>query len=72
MKHSTIGGVTILPMYVDDIIVTENDKKEQEEMKQQQKYFLGIEEACSKQRIFISQKKYVVNLLKKIGRIGCK
>ena len=36
------------------------------------KYFLGIEVAHSKQGIFISQQKYVTNLLKEIGKTACK
>ena len=36
------------------------------------KYFLGIEVAYSTQRIFISQQKYVIDLLAKTGKIGCK
>lgn len=36
------------------------------------KYFLGIEVAHSNKEIFISQWKYVTNLLKERGKIGCK
>ncbi|RDX78800.1 putative mitochondrial protein, partial [Mucuna pruriens] len=36
------------------------------------KYFLGIDVAYSKQGIFISQKKYVLDLLKETGKLGCK
>ena len=36
------------------------------------KYFLGIEVAYSTQGIFISQQKYVIDLLAEIGKIGCK
>ncbi|RDX77240.1 Copia protein, partial [Mucuna pruriens] len=42
--------------------------KELEELK----YFLGIEVAYSKQGIFISQRKYVLDLLKETGKLGCK
>ncbi|RDX98486.1 Fatty-acid-binding protein 2, partial [Mucuna pruriens] len=35
-------------------------------------YFLGIKVAYSKQGIFISQRKYVLDLLKEIGKLGCK
>ncbi|RDY03583.1 putative mitochondrial protein, partial [Mucuna pruriens] len=35
------------------------------------KYFLGVEVAYPKQGIFISQKKYVLDLLKEIGKLGC-
>lgn len=36
------------------------------------KYFLRIEVAHSRQGIFISQKKYVTNLLREIGKTTCK
>jgi hypothetical protein len=37
-----------------------------------QKYFLGIEGAHSKKGIFISQQKYITDLLNKAGKKGCK
>jgi hypothetical protein len=36
------------------------------------KYFLGIEIAHSKNGLFISQRKYTLNLLKETGKLGCK
>lgn len=84
IKHSDKGGVTAVLVYVDDIIVTGNDDKESQELKQKLisefeikelgrlKYFLGIEVAHSKKGIFISQQKYVTDLLKETGKIGCK
>lgn len=36
------------------------------------KYFLRIEVAHSRQGIFISQQKYVIDLLKETGKIACK
>ena len=76
IKHSSVGGVTALLVYVDDIIVTGNDEKEKHELKQKLvkefeikelgklKYFLGIEVTYSTQGIFISQQKYVTDLLR--------
>ena len=36
------------------------------------KYFLEIEVARSKEGIFVSQHKYVLNLLKEVGKLECK
>jgi hypothetical protein len=36
------------------------------------KYFLRIEIAHSQKRLFISQRKYVLDLLKETGKLGCK
>ena len=36
------------------------------------KYFLGIEVAHFQHGIFISQQKYVLDLLTKTGKLGCK
>jgi hypothetical protein len=36
------------------------------------KYFLEIEIAHSPKRIFISQRKYILDLLKEIKKLGCK
>ena len=71
-------------MYVDDIIVTWNDEKEKNTLKQclakefeikdlgNLKYFLGIMVAWSKQDIFISQQKYVIDLLRETGMMASK
>ena len=64
-------------MYVDDIIVTGDDKREQQELSQclatkfeiktlgRLKYFLAIEVAHSKKGIFISQQNTSLTCLKK-------
>ena len=84
IKHSPSGGVTALLVYVDDIIVTGDDVKEKQVLSQslakefeikalgRLKYFLGIEVAHSRQGIFISQQKYVTDLLKETGKTACK
>ena len=84
IKHSVARGVTALLVYVDDIIVTRNDEREKHEEKQRLakefeikelgklKYFLSIEMAYSTHGIFISQQKYVTDLLAKTGKIGYK
>jgi hypothetical protein len=36
------------------------------------KYFLGIKIAHSLKDLFISQRKYILDLLKKIDKLGCK
>ena len=84
IKHSIARKVAALLVYVDNIIVTENDEREKHELKkklveefeikelEKLKYFLGIEVAYSIQGIFISQQKYVTDLLTRTGKIGCK
>ena len=75
IKHSPLGKVTVLIVYVDDIVLTGDDAEEMQVLKEYLakefeikdlgclKYFLGIEVARSKQGIFISQRKYVIDLL---------
>ncbi|KAG8496181.1 hypothetical protein CXB51_009524 [Gossypium anomalum] len=84
VKHSTSGGVTTLLVYVDDIIVTGDDLEGMENLKKclvkefevkelgKLKYFLGTEVAHSREGIFISQQKYIVDLLTETGKLGCK
>ena len=84
VRHFDSGGVIALLVYVDDMIVTSNDVGEMNNLKQcllkefdikeleRLKYFLDIEVAHSKQGIFISQQKYVLDLLRETGKLGCK
>ena len=80
VKHLGSGKLTTLLVYVDNIIVIGNNTKRREclvkefEIKDlgKLKYFLGIEVAHYRHRIFISQQKYVLDLLKEISKLGCK
>ena len=78
------GTVTILIAYVDDIIVTGNDPMEMERLKEKLvvefetkdlgplHYFLGMEVARNKSGISVSQRKYILDLLKETRMLGCK
>ena len=82
-KHNPDGKTTILVIYVDDIIITGNDKEERIRLEQsltnefaiknlgRMKYFLGIEVAYSKDGIILSQQKYILDLLTDTGFINC-
>ncbi|KAH9658679.1 protein kinase domain-containing protein [Citrus sinensis] len=68
----------------DDIILTRDDIVEMSRLKQnlakefeikdlgQLKYFLGMEVARSKKGIVVSQRQYILDLLKETGMSGCK
>jgi len=76
--------ITILTVYVDDIIITGDDKNEIRmlnyylaelfEVKNlgELKYFLGIEIARGPRGIVLSQRKYVLDLLKETSMMECK
>ena len=84
IKHLDSGGVTTLLVYVDNIIMTGNGELVKQTLRQcltkefeikelgRLKYFLRIEVAHSKQGIFIFQQKYVIDLLREIGKLACK
>ncbi|KAI5324238.1 hypothetical protein L3X38_033311 [Prunus dulcis] len=79
-----VSKVTLLIIYVDDMIVTSDDTVEIEELQTRLasefemkdlgslKYFLGAEVTRSKHGLFLSQRKYVMDLLAKTGMLDCK
>lgn len=83
LKHQ-LGKVTTLIVYVDDMIIKRDDAEEISRLDKQLvtefemknsgglKYFLGIEVAKSKQGIFLSQQKYILDLLAEVGMLKCK
>lgn len=83
-RHSKDGKIAILIVYVDDIILTGDDVCEMSRLKTSLssafeikdlgslRYFLGMEVARSKKGIVVSQRKYVLDLLKETGMSGCR
>ena len=78
------AGIILLVVYMDDIIIIGSDFKGISSLMsflQSQfhikdlgmlRYFLGIEVMRSKHGIFLSQRKYVFDLLSKTGKLGIK
>ncbi|RVW62844.1 Retrovirus-related Pol polyprotein from transposon TNT 1-94 [Vitis vinifera] len=78
------AGIILLVVYVDDIVITGNDHAGISNLKTfmhskfhtkdlgELKYFLGIEVSRSKKGMFLSQRKYVLDLLKETGKIEAK
>jgi Reverse transcriptase (RNA-dependent DNA polymerase) len=74
----------VLIVYVDDIVLTGNDTVEMKRIKGSLAiefemkdlgplcYFLGIEVASAPNEIFISQQKYILELLHETGMLGCR
>ena len=83
LKHRK-SKVTTLIVYVDDMIITGDDTEEISKLQEllstefemnnlgELKYFLGIEVARSKNGMFLSQHKYVLDLLTEVRLLECK
>ena len=75
------AGIILLVVYVDDIIIIGDDMTGISSLKSflhgqfhtkdlgMLKYFLGVEVMRSKCRIFLSQRKYVLDLLSETGKL---
>jgi Reverse transcriptase (RNA-dependent DNA polymerase) len=83
VKHTKNFTIIIL-VYVDDIIMIGNNNDDIKNVKLflknefdikdlgKLRYFLGIEIAHSNKGLFLSQRKYVLDLLKETGKLGAK
>ncbi|CAN7059401.1 unnamed protein product [Brassica oleracea var. botrytis] len=75
-------GIVVILVYVDDIIITGSNKEGINSTKTflktafdikdlgELKYFLGIEMCRSKEGLFLSQRKYTLDILKEVGDLG--
>ena len=84
VKHQGKADILIVALYVDDLVYTGNNKRVIEDFKKDMMkkyemsdlgllhYFLGIEIYQDDYGVFICQKKYAENILKKFGMLGCK
>jgi transposase InsO family protein len=78
------GKIAILIIYVDDMIITGDNHEEIQTLEKRLckefemknlgnlRYFLGIEVARNKDTIFLSQRKYILDLLAEVGLLECK
>lgn len=83
-KHARDGKKSILIVCVDDMIITEVEPQKMEDLKKHLRaefevkdlvtlrYFLDMEVARTKQGLFISQRKYTLDLLNETRKLGCK
>ena len=80
--NNSSSGIILLVVYVDDIVITRSDFKSISSLTsflhsqfhtkdlRMLRYFLGIEVMRSKRGIFLSQRKYVFDLLSETGKLG--
>ena len=82
--QNSSSSIILLVVYVNDIVITGNDSTGISSLKsflhgqfhtkdlEMLKYFLGVEVMRSKHGIFLSQRKYVLDLLSETGKLGAK
>ena len=83
MKDCGVTGVVMLCLYVDDLLVTGDSKQEIDRFKKEMMdefemsdigriaYFLGMEFVTTKSGIFLHQKKYATDILKRFNMLDC-
>ena len=79
-----MGKIAMLIVYVDDIVITGDNHEEISHLKTHLaqefevkdlghlRYFLGIEVSRGPKGMFLSQRKYVLDLLREAGMLGCR
>ena len=79
--RNSSSGIILLVVYVDDIVITGSDSTRISSLKsflhglfhtkdlEMLRYFLGVEVMRSKHEIFLSQRKYVLDLLSETGKL---
>ena len=82
--QNSSSSIILLVVYMDDIVINGSDSTGIPSLKSflhghfhtkdlgMLKYFLGVEVMRSKHGIFLSQRKYVLDLLSEIGKLGAK
>ena len=81
--HTSSGQCIYLIVYVDDIVITGNDQDDIQKLKhlfshfqtkdlKKLKYFMGIEITQSKFYVVMSQRRYVLDILKETDMLDCK
>ena len=82
--HKSSGQCIYLIVYVDDIVITDNDQDGIQRLKQhlfshfqtkdfgKLKYFLEIEIAQSKSSVVMNKRKYVLEILEETSMLDCK
>nr|GEX76353.1 putative reverse transcriptase, RNA-dependent DNA polymerase, Gag-polypeptide of LTR copia-type [Tanacetum cinerariifolium] len=81
--YQKAGVYVAILIYVDDVMIVGDNSEKIQQIKQQHddefsiktlalKYFLGIEVAKTSDGLVLSQRKYILNILKDSGMLGCR